>query len=209
MKALEKDRGRRYETANGLAMDVRRHLDNEPVVARPPSKLYLLQKGLRRHKVAVAVSALVAVVLLGAAGVSTWQGRMAVAAERRERIEREKAEQIAAFLEEILSGVRPWVALGRDTTILREVLDKAADQLELGIEGHPEVKADLRGTLARVYFELGEHAIRFQQGEIEKANPSILGAAQPRQSTAEPAGACRAQPPGDEFCDSLWGCLCS
>jgi len=44
MKALEKDRARRYETANGLAMDVQRYLSNEPVVARPPSKLYRLQK---------------------------------------------------------------------------------------------------------------------------------------------------------------------
>ena len=50
MKALEKDRARRYQTANGLAMDVQRYLDNEPVLARPPSRLYRLQKLIRRNQ---------------------------------------------------------------------------------------------------------------------------------------------------------------
>ena len=52
MKALEKDRTRRYETANGLAMDIQRHLNNEPVMARPPSNLYRFQKLVRRNKLA-------------------------------------------------------------------------------------------------------------------------------------------------------------
>src|SRR5437660_750986 len=59
MKALEKDRARRYETANGLARDVQRHLADEPVVARPPSTLYRLQKTARRNKVACAAGAAV------------------------------------------------------------------------------------------------------------------------------------------------------
>ena len=67
MKCLEKDRTRRYETANGLAMDIQRHLNNEPVVARPPSKLYRLQKAVQRNKAAFAtVLAIVAVLILGA-----------------------------------------------------------------------------------------------------------------------------------------------
>ena len=73
MKALEKDRGRRYETANGLAMDIQRHLKNEPVVARPPSAAYRFQKTVRRHKAAFAVAALMAVVLVAATGISVWQ----------------------------------------------------------------------------------------------------------------------------------------
>ena len=51
MKCLEKDRARRYETANGLAADLKRHLNSEPVNARPPSAVYRLQKTLRRNKV--------------------------------------------------------------------------------------------------------------------------------------------------------------
>ena len=56
MKCLEKDRTRRYETANGLAADIKRHLNNEPVVARPPSKLYEFQKTVRRHKFGFAAA---------------------------------------------------------------------------------------------------------------------------------------------------------
>ena len=64
MKCLEKDRARRYETANGLAMDLQRFLDDEPVVARPPSKLYRLQKLVRRNRLAFAAGGTVAVSLL-------------------------------------------------------------------------------------------------------------------------------------------------
>ena len=67
MKALEKDRTRRYETANGLAMDIERHLNNEPVMARPPSTLYRFQKLVRRNKgVFAAVAVVAAVLVLGA-----------------------------------------------------------------------------------------------------------------------------------------------
>src|SRR5208337_3428073 len=68
MKCLEKDRTRRYETANGLAADLQRHLSNEPVVARPPSNLYRFQKLVRRNKLTfVATAAIAAALLLGIA----------------------------------------------------------------------------------------------------------------------------------------------
>jgi serine/threonine protein kinase len=73
MKCLEKDRARRYETANGLAMDLARHLNNEPVVARPPSRLYEFQKTVRRHKTGFAATA--AVILALVAGTSSVVGR--------------------------------------------------------------------------------------------------------------------------------------
>jgi serine/threonine protein kinase len=66
MKCLEKDRARRYETANGLAMDIKRHLENEPVLASPPSALYRFQKLARRHKLAFGAEL---------AGPRTWRGR--------------------------------------------------------------------------------------------------------------------------------------
>ena len=72
MKALEKDRNRRYETANGLAMDVQRFLDNEPVLARPPNRLYRLQKLVRRNQLVFVASGAVAVALLLGLGISTW-----------------------------------------------------------------------------------------------------------------------------------------
>ncbi|MGA2542300.1 MAG: protein kinase [Verrucomicrobiota bacterium] len=72
MKCLEKDRTHRYETANGLAMDLKRHLDNEPVVARPPSNLYRFQKLVRRNKLAVGAVAAVAVSLILGLGISSF-----------------------------------------------------------------------------------------------------------------------------------------
>ena len=96
MKCLEKDRTRRYETANGLAADLKRHLDNEPVVARPPSAAYKLQKAFRRNKLAVTAAAAVALALVLGITASTWQ---AVRATRA----RQAAEQAqAAELEQKL-----------------------------------------------------------------------------------------------------------
>lgn len=85
MKCLEKDRTRRYETANGLAMDIRRHLSCEPVLARPTSQLYEFQKTVRRHKFGFAAAAAIIMVLAVGITLTTWQ---AVRANR----ERERAE---------------------------------------------------------------------------------------------------------------------
>src|SRR5207245_372702 len=72
MKCLEKDRTRRYDTANGVATDVQRYLNTEPVAARPPSQLYRFQKLVRRNKLAFgAASAVVAALVIGL-GLSTW-----------------------------------------------------------------------------------------------------------------------------------------
>jgi len=85
MKCLEKERGRRYETVNGLAMDIQRHLNNEPVVARPPSRLYEFQKTVRRHKFGFAAAAALIIVLMAGVLVSTWQAMRATRAEREAR----------------------------------------------------------------------------------------------------------------------------
>ena len=89
MKALEKDRKRRYETANGLAMDIQRYLSNEPVVARPPSRYYRLQKLMRRNKIVFIAGGAVVIALLIGFSTSTWlffrereARRSAVAAEK-------------------------------------------------------------------------------------------------------------------------------
>ena len=96
MKCLEKDRGRRYETANGLAMDLQRHLNNEPVVARPPSAAYRVQKFVRRNQVMVtAVSAVAAMVILGTF-VSLWQAVRATKAEHEQSRLREAAQAAQA-----------------------------------------------------------------------------------------------------------------
>jgi WD40 repeat protein len=80
MKCLEKDRTRRYDTANGLAMDIQRHLSHEPVVARPPSAAYKIQKAWQRNKLVFTAGAVVAVALVAGIGVSTWQAVVATQA---------------------------------------------------------------------------------------------------------------------------------
>ncbi len=72
MKCLEKDRTRRYETASALALDIQRYLRNEPVFARPPSRVYLLRKLVRRNRVAFAAGSAVAAALVIGLGVSTY-----------------------------------------------------------------------------------------------------------------------------------------
>src|SRR5207247_2606410 len=123
MKCLEKDRERRYDTANGLARDIERHLNNEPVVACPPSRLYRFQKLVRRNKlVFTAASAVTAALLIGL-GVSTWMffserqarreqarlrqeadsaRRRAEADEQKAKTETTKSQQVAQFLTEML-----------------------------------------------------------------------------------------------------------
>jgi tetratricopeptide (TPR) repeat protein len=92
MKALEKDRNRRYETANGLARDIQRYLDDEPVTACPPGAWYRMRKLARRHRAGVTAAAIVALTLVLATAVSTWQAVRATLAERRALAERNRAE---------------------------------------------------------------------------------------------------------------------
>src|ERR1035438_2477844 len=86
MKCLEKDRTRRYETANGLAVDIQRHLSNEPVVARPPTAAYQLMKFTRRHRAGLVVGSVIAGLLLASVVVSAWLAvRATRAVEQKER----------------------------------------------------------------------------------------------------------------------------
>lgn len=77
LKALEKDRTRRYESANDLAADLRRYLDNEPIAARPPSNLYRFQKLARRHKLAFAAVGAVLAALIAGLITTSWQASRA------------------------------------------------------------------------------------------------------------------------------------
>ena len=91
MKAMEKDRQRRYDSASSLADDVRRYLNNDAIEARPPSQIYRLQKLARRHKVILITASLVTASLLLGTGISIWQATKAIS----ERNEKEVARQDA------------------------------------------------------------------------------------------------------------------
>src|SRR6185295_16415581 len=100
MKCLEKDRTRRYETANDLANDLMHHMNNEPVTARPPSSVYRFQKFVRRHRVTFAASSAVALALIAGIAISIFllirenaATRRALVAERAAKVERLRNEQ--------------------------------------------------------------------------------------------------------------------
>jgi eukaryotic-like serine/threonine-protein kinase len=171
MKALEKDRRRRYETANDLAGDLERHLEHQPVVAGPPSAVYRARKFIRRHRLGVAVSASMTAVLITGLVVSLLafakarkERDRAMAAEERAEASRQTAQvegarsaQVAQFMKDMLQGVGPGVALGGDTKLLRGILDQTAGRLSKELAGQAAVEADLRETLGVVYRDLGEY----------------------------------------------------
>jgi serine/threonine protein kinase/tetratricopeptide (TPR) repeat protein len=114
MKAIEKDRSRRYETADGLAMDIGRHLEGEAVVAAPPSAAYRAGKFIRRHKGVVFSASAVAVALLIGAVAFAWQARAAraqrdraVAAEAEATARADELKTVVDFQAEMLAQVNP------------------------------------------------------------------------------------------------------
>ncbi len=158
MKALEKDRARRYDSATAFAEDLRRHLTFEPVLARPPSRLYRFRRMVKRNKLAFAAGTAIAFTLLGGFIVSS----VFLIIAREKMAETEKArrgsERVAGFLKEMLKGVGPAAAEGRDPAMLREILDQAAARLDTELKDEPRVRAELYCQIGRIYEDFGEFA---------------------------------------------------
>ena len=170
MKCLEKDRTRRYDTANALALELGRHLNNEPVLAGPPSAGYRLRKFVRRNRAAVAAAGVIAAVLIAATAVSIGfalseaeQRRNAEAEKTRADHEKAIAQAVNDFLtEDLLAAVAPSPESGKGKDVLmRDVLDEAAERIEeaSGVGGRfeemPLVEASIRATLGTTYYLLG------------------------------------------------------
>jgi non-specific serine/threonine protein kinase/serine/threonine-protein kinase len=184
MKALEKDRMRRYGSPFELAADIRRHLDHEPVSASPPSVAYRVGKFVRRHRIGVAAGGLVALALVLGATLATVGMIRATRAERVAREEAATAEQVSEFLVELFEVADPEEARG-NTITAREILDEGAARIEGELEDQPRVQARLVTTIGRVYNNLGLHD---QAGELlERAvatRRELLGADHPETLAA-------------------------
>jgi non-specific serine/threonine protein kinase/serine/threonine-protein kinase len=165
MRALEKDRTRRYDTAIGLANDLRRHMDHQPVVAGPPSAAYRAGKFVRRHRFGVAVAATIAALLVGFAVTMAEQARR-IARERdranlesvRANREAEAAQQVSDFLTRLFELSDPSEARGNAVTA-REILDTGTARIERELAGQPEVQSRLMGTMGAAYQSLGLYAV--------------------------------------------------
>ncbi len=158
MKCLEKDRTRRYETANGLAADLRRHLTHEPILARPPSAGYRFQKAFRRNKVLMSAAAVVALTLWLAVIVSLWQAVLVRRERDTARQERQQSEAINRFLtEDLLYQATPDQNARETKVTMEEVLERAARKLGQNPElaRQPLLEATLRYDIGVTYQKLG------------------------------------------------------
>jgi tetratricopeptide (TPR) repeat protein len=182
MKCLEKDRGRRYETANGLALDLQRFLADEPVHACPPTAGYRLRKFAHRHRRLLTALTAFGMLLIGATAVSIWQAVRASRAETRAIAggkevqtqrdtaiaEKNRADDEAAiakavsdFLQNDLLGqadIANQEAVGqrnKDISV-RELLDRAAGNVAKKFSGKPRIEAAILHTLGKAYQAVGE-----------------------------------------------------
>ncbi len=171
-KSLEKDKARRYQSAAELAADIRRYLAGEPIEAKRDSSWYLLQKTLRRYRVAAAYGAALLVLMLGASIAmavlyqqSARNARAAVEARtqaeqetERVRLEERKAREVNRVLIRILQSANAQSDKGRDRTV-REVLEEHGERAIDELKDQPEVQAALHHTVAQSLFSLGDHAL--------------------------------------------------
>ena len=154
LKAMAMDRTQRYETANGLAMDLRRYLAVEPVIARPPSTHDRVTKFVRRHRVGVAIT--VAAALLVVVATLTLGLLAQRLARERDRAEREaaRANSIAGFLQDTLSSADPWSGGARDVSVA-DALAAASSKIGRSFGSQPLDAAVVRRTIASTYAGLG------------------------------------------------------
>jgi serine/threonine protein kinase/Tfp pilus assembly protein PilF len=154
LKSLEKEANRRYQSALALAEDVDRYLSNQPILARPPSATYQLRKLVQRHKVPFAFAGVLFTLLVVFGIVMS----VMFGVQRRERmraeLETQKAEEINTFLTGMLASIDPAQARGREVSV-REVLEKAAQDVDQGLADQPEVQASVRSTIGNTYRALG------------------------------------------------------
>jgi serine/threonine protein kinase len=150
LKALDKDRNRRYGTPSEIAADIRRYLKNEPILARPASAGYRLRKYVRRHRVGVSVAAGLFLLLTGFAGLQAVQ-------LRRITRERDRADRVAQFMTNMFNVSSPSESRG-NTITAREILDKASKDINTGLSQDPELQASMLDLMGRVYSHLGLYA---------------------------------------------------
>ncbi len=154
-KALEHEKDKRYASAGAMADDIRRFLDDQPILARPASTMYQMHKMARRNKALVVGSAAVLFVLIAGLMASTLGWMSALEHQRIAEREAERAMQVSHFVQGILSGVDPAVAKTMDTQLLERLLDEASANIEQGLSGQPEVEAEVRQTIGRTYHNAG------------------------------------------------------
>ena len=182
MKALEHDRSRRYGSPSELAADIQRYLNDEPVLAGPPSTTYRASKFVRRHRFGVAVAAAALILLVAFAVTMALQARRI--AKERDRANREAAasERVADFMTQMFKVSDPGETRGNSVTA-REILDKASKDVDSGLVNDPQLQAQMMNTMGTVYENLGlfgqaepllRHALEIRRRILGNSNKDTL-----------------------------------
>ncbi len=150
LRALEKEKDKRYPTVNALAEDIERHLDGRPVLARPDTGWYRAAKFARRNRLAVGAAAAVLLAILVGAGLALWQARVAVAEQRR-------AREVTNFIAAIFRDANLEEGEGKSLSAL-DILNRAHDRILKGLDTEATVRVELLNILGASLMSLGETA---------------------------------------------------
>lgn len=182
MKALEKDRTRRYGSPSDLVADLQRYLHQQPVLAGPPSASYRASKFIRRHRFGVAVAAAAAVLLIAFAATMAVQARRIAKERDRANREAETSKRVSQFMASMFKVADPHQARG-NTITAREILDKASKDIHTGLAKDPEVQAQMMHLMGGVYDNLGLYpqaqslfadAVQIRKRVLGPENPDTL-----------------------------------
>jgi serine/threonine protein kinase/tetratricopeptide (TPR) repeat protein len=185
MKALEKDRTRRYGSPAELSSDIERHLHNEPILAHPPSAGYRASKFVKRHRFAVGAAVSVVVLSIGFAAAMGVQARRIAKERDRANRQAEAAQRVANFMKGMFKVSDPSEARGNSITA-REILDNGSKEIDTGLAKDPETQSQLMDLMGEVYESLGlypraqpllERAVEIQRHVHGPRNPETLKAA--------------------------------
>ena len=183
LMALRKEPERRYESAQAFAADLDRYLCGLPVAAQTDTWRYRVRKFVRRHRVGAAATALFLVVLLGFSAVTAWQSirireqSIAVAQER------DKAEQVSAFLKGLFEASDPTVANAAEMTA-RDLVDEGARRLQSELADQPVMRAEMQTLLGSIYSNLGlydealkifDEALEVRRTRFGDESPEVAG----------------------------------
>jgi eukaryotic-like serine/threonine-protein kinase len=182
LKALEKDRVRRYGSASELSADISRYLRSEPVLAGPATKSYLIKKYAARHRVGMVAAAGVLLLVIGFVVTQAVElHRIRLERDRANR-ERDRATRITDFMTSMFKVSDPSEARGNSVTA-REILDKASTEIEKGLAKDSELQAQMMSVMGDVYSNLGlypraealqRRAVDIQQHALGMESPETL-----------------------------------
>jgi serine/threonine protein kinase len=156
-KALEKEPDRRYASADALAEDIERYLDNQPILAHPPSTAYQFRKLVSRHRAAFGTAVAVGLVVVAAVIALAVQAQKIRQERDRAAQEAARATAINQFLQKTLGAADPWQR-GSTGVSLVDALKQSEKQVHGSFKGQPLVEADVLMAIARTYHSLGEYA---------------------------------------------------